>query len=74
MREPVKAIIIHHPLPLLCRLWHSWGLDHHTWGWDYYQCKRCAGRKVIGPPGDEADVDQIDWKWLGNNKEVALNV
>jgi hypothetical protein len=70
MNSPVMMRVIHYPIPLLCRLWHSWTLDHQTWGWDYYECKRCGGRKVIGPPSDEADMERMDLKWVCKDKGI----
>jgi hypothetical protein len=66
MSRPTSLTITSHPLPLLCRLWHRWGLDHHTWGWDYYECKRCGGRRAIGTAQDinDNDMDKLEFKWL----------
>ena len=62
--KPSRIGLERRPLPLLCRLRHSWRLDHHTWGWDYYECKRCNSRKALGPPCDEANMSDTNMKWL----------
>lgn len=73
MSSPVMMRVIHYPLPLLCRLWHRWKLvQHKSWGWDYYECKRCKGRKAIGPPWDEADMNQLDLKWVSFSSKEEL--
>ena len=64
MSSPVMMQVTNYPLPLLCRFWHGWTLDHQTWGWDYYTCKRCTARKVVGPPSDEANMERMDTEWV----------
>jgi hypothetical protein len=62
--KPSRIGLIRTPLPLLCRLWHSWRLDHHAWEWDFYECRRCSSRKALGPPCDAANISDRDMKWL----------